>query len=219
MRRLVVVLAAAAVAAAAAASTAASAPAIAYGLQDDAWIQFGPGTVEQRIATLQRLGVRVVRLTVRWDQVEPEQGSFDWTAPDAVLGPLQDAGIEPIVTLYGTPGWANGVRAPNVAPTDGADFATFAAAIAERYPSVHKWTIWNEPNQRRWLSTASPVQYVTRLLNPAYVAIHDASPSSRVAGGVTAPRGGTGGTSPVTFIRGMGRAGARLDAYAHHPTR
>ena len=26
-----------------------------------------------------------------------------------------------------------------------------------------------------------------------------------------------GGTSPVDFIRGMGRAGARLDAYAHHP--
>ena len=34
---------------------------------------------------------------------------------------------------------------------------------------------------------------------------------------MTAPRGGTGGTSPVAFIRGMGRAGARLDAYAHHP--
>ena len=58
---------------------------------------------------------------------------------------------------------------------------------------------------------------MTRLLNPAYVAIHDVSPSSRVAGGVTAPRGGAGGTSPVSFIRGMGRAGARLDAYAHHP--
>ena len=28
---------------------------------------------------------------------------------------------------------------------------------------------------------------------------------------------GPGGTSPVDFIRGMGRAGARLDAYAHHP--
>jgi len=203
--------------AAVASSTAAAAPKIAYGLQDDAWIQYGPGTVEERVATLQKLGVRVMRVTVHWDQVEPEQGSFDWGGTDTVLGALQDAGIEPVVTLYGTPGWANGVRAPNVAPSDGTTFAAFAAAIAGRYPSVHKWTIWNEPNQRRWLSTASPVQYVTRLLNPAYAAIHDVSPSSRVAGGVTAPRGGTGGTSPVAFIRGMGRAGARLDAYAHHP--
>ena len=216
MRRLVATMIAAVVAAAAA-STAATAPKVAYGLQDDAWIQFGPGTIESRIETLRALGIHVVRLTVRWDQVETEQGTFDWTSTDAVLGPLEQAGIEPVVTLYGTPGWANGVRPPNVAPTRGADFAEFAAAIAERYPSVHKWTIWNEPNQRRWLSSASPVEYVTRLLNPAYAAIHDVSPSSRVAGGVTAPRGGAGGTSPVSFIRGMGRAGARLDAYAHHP--
>ena len=127
------------------------------------------------------------------------------------------AGIDAVVTLYGTPEWANGGKGPNVAPIRGADFAAFAGAAAERYPFVHRWTIWNEPNQRRWLSTASPAQYVTRLLNPAYVAIHAASPSSKVAGGVTAPRGGTGGLSPVAFIRGMGSSGARLDAYAHHP--
>jgi hypothetical protein len=40
---------------------------------------------------------------------------------------------------------------------------------------------------------------------------------AKVAGGVTGPRGGQGGMSPVDFIRGMDRAGARLDAYAHHP--
>ena len=42
-------------------------------------------------------------------------------------------------------------------------------------------------------------------------------PRASIAGGATAPRGGRGGVSPVDFIRGMGRAGARLDAYAHHP--
>ena len=126
-------------------------------------------------------------------------------------------GLDAVVTLYGTPRWANGGKGPNVAPLRGSDFARFAGAAAERYPFVHRWTIWNEPNQRRWLSTASPTQYVTRLLNPAYAAIHGASPESRVAGGVTAPRGSSGGTSPVAFIRGMGRSGARLDAYAHHP--
>jgi hypothetical protein len=38
-----------------------------------------------------------------------------------------------------------------------------------------------------------------------------------VAGGGTAPRGGTGGTSPVAFLLGMHAAHARLDAYAHNP--
>ena len=153
----------------------------------------------------------------RWDAVEGTQGTNDWALPDSVLDALQDAGIDAVVTLYGTPRWANGGKGPNVAPLRGSDFARFAGAAAERYPFVHRWTIWNEPNQRRWLSTASPTQYVTRLLNPAYAAIHGASPESRVAGGVTAPRGSAGGTSPVAFIRGMGRSGARLDAYAHHP--
>jgi len=195
-----------------ASGSALAAPGAVYGIQDDAWIEYGNGTVEQRLLALQRLGLGLVRVTVRWDDVERTQGSFDWTHADAVLAPLEAAGVDALVTIYGTPRWANGGRAPNVAPARGADFA-----VAERYPFVRRWTIWNEPNQRRWLASASPVQYVTKLLNPAYAAIHSVSPSSRVAGGVTAPRGGTGGVSPVAFIRGMGRLNARLDAYAHHP--
>ena len=200
-----------------AATSAFAGSSVAYGIQDDAWLRYGPGTVEGRVATLQGLGLDVVRVTVRWDAVEETQDTFDWAGTDAVLEQLHSAGIDAIVTLYGTPEWANGNKGPNVAPIRGADFAAFAGAVAERYPFVHRWTIWNEPNQRRWLSTASPAQYVTRLLNPAYAAIHGASPSSKVAGGVTAPRGGAGGLSPVAFIRGMGSSGARLDANAQHP--
>ena len=77
--------------------------------------------------------------------------------------------------------------------------------------------IWNEPNQARWLRPTTPKTYVSRLLNPGYAAIKRANPRALVAGGVTAPRGGTGGVSPVAWIRGMKAAGARLDAYAHHP--
>jgi hypothetical protein len=39
----------------------------------------------------------------------------------------------------------------------------------------------------------------------------------QVAGGGTAPRGSTGGVSPVAWIAGMHAAHARLDAYAHNP--
>jgi hypothetical protein len=82
---------------------------------------------------------------------------------------------------------------------------------------VKRWLIWNEPNQRRWLRPTSASVYVRSLLNPAYAAIHSATPGAIVAGGVTAPRGGHGGVSPVAFIRGMRATGARLDVYAHHP--
>ena len=42
---------------------------IQYGIQDDAWLEFGPGTLEQRVATFDRLGVPLVRFTLHWNQI------------------------------------------------------------------------------------------------------------------------------------------------------
>jgi len=200
-----------------AAAPAAASDRVQYGIQDDAWLLYGAGTVESRVATLDRLGVDLVRFTVDWSQVERVRGQYDWGRVDPVLNALRARGIRAVVTLYGTPRWANGGRSPNWAPTNGATFAAFATVAAKRYPWVKDWLIWNEPNQVRWLRPTTPHAYVTKLLNPAYAAIKRASGGTRVAGGVTAPRGSTGGVSPVAWIRGMRKAGARLDAYAHHP--
>ena len=187
------------------------------GVTDDAWLMFGPGTVEERAQQLHDMGAEVVRVTLDWRRIEGQEGVFDWEREDAALDALRSQGIAPILVLWGTPAWANGGRAANVPPRSASDFAAFAQAAASRYSWVRRWIVWNEPNQRRWLVPPSPVLYVTRLLNPAGAAIKSAIPSATVAGGATAPRGGKGGTSPVDFIRGMGRAGAHLDAYAHHP--
>ena len=121
------------------------------------------------------------------------------------------------MTIWGTPRWANGGRSPNWVPRSKWTFAGFARRAADRYPFVRNWLIWNEPNQRRWLRPTSPKVYAQTLLNPAYAAIHRATRGAKVAGGVTAPRGAYEGISPVDFIRGLDRAGARLDAYAHNP--
>ena len=213
-RLLVVVLALAALAAPAAAQ---GSPYVRYGIQDDAWLEYGPGTLQKRLDRLQSLGVDVVRVTVDWAAVEPSRGRFDWSTYDDVLEGLHARGIAPLLTLYGTPPWANGGRTENWAPTSGATFAAFARAAARRYPYVRLWAIWNEPNQRRWLRPTSPATYTRVLLDPAYAAIHAVSPLSQVAGGVTAPRGSVGGVSPVAWIAGMAAAHARLDAYAHNP--
>jgi hypothetical protein len=42
---------------------------IAYGVQDDAWLLGGPGTLEERLTTLEELGVDVVRVSLRWNQI------------------------------------------------------------------------------------------------------------------------------------------------------
>ncbi len=188
-----------------------------YGIQDDAWITYGPGSLEERLDTLDRLGIDLVRYTINWHEVEKRQGVREWGSADTILRGLNAHGISAVVTLYGTPRWANGGRSPNWAPTKGADFANFAVAAAKRYPFVQKWLIWNEPNQRRWLRPTTPRTYVTQLLNPAFYALHRARKGIQVGGGVTAPRGAYRGVSPVAWIRGMRASGARLDAYAHHP--
>ncbi len=205
---------------------AAAASGIQYGLTDDAWLMDGPGTLDARVGSLESLGVQVVRLTIRWDQVahvrpaiaaDPDDPAYAWDKDDAVLDALRAHGISVVLQLVGTPFWANGGQPSNVAPTSGSTFAAFATATATHYPWVTRWLIWNEPNQVRWLRPTTAAVYTTRLLNPAYDAIHALIPGAQVAGGGTAPRGSTGGVSPVAWITGMHAAQARLDAYAHNP--
>jgi len=192
-------------------------PAVKYGIQDDNYILNGPGKLTQRLDTIDKLGVDMVRFTIRWDEVERRQGQLNWGRTDQVLRGLNNRRMQVVATLVGTPAWANGGRAPRFAPPSGKDFATFAGAAAERYPFIRHWLIWNEPNLRRWLEPTIPGTYVRRLLNPAYKAIHQANRRALVGGGVTGPRANVGGVSPLDWLRGMRRAGARLDAYAHHP--
>jgi hypothetical protein len=196
---------------------ASASPGLRVGITDDAWLEFGPGTLEERVAGLQELGTQVVRVTLDWREIEATEGTYDWSRDGMLLDALRGSDIEPVVAIWGTPAWANGGRGANVPPRSAASFASFAGGAAERFPWVRRWIVWNEPNQRRWLLPPSPTTYVVKLLNPAAAAIKEAIPRAIVAGGATAPRGGRGGMSPVDFIRGMGRAGARLDAYAHHP--
>jgi hypothetical protein len=185
-----------------------------FGIQDDAWLAHGPGTLDDRLDRLERLGVDVVRFNLHWDRIEADRGKPDWRESDLVLRGLRERRIGAVVGLVGSPRWANGGRTPNFAP-GATSFASFARTAATRYRWVGQWLIWNEPNQARWLRPPSPAVYVRQLLNPAYAAIHAVIPAAKVAGGVTAPRAATGGVSPVDWIRGM--RGARLDAYAHHP--
>ena len=198
------------------ASAAGASSGVRYGIQDDAWLVHGPGTLDDRLDRLDRLGVDLIRFNLHWDQIEAVRGQPVWEDSDAVLKGLQAHGIPAVVGLVGSPRWANGGRTPNFAP-GAASFAGFARAAATRYRWVSEWLVWNEPNQARWLRPTTPAVYVRQILNPAYGAIHAVNPGAKVAGGVTAPRASSGGVSPVAWIRGMRSAGARLDAYAHHP--
>lgn len=223
---LAVVVASLSTAFATTAPGASAASGVRFGLTDDAWLENGPGTVEQRIATLKSLGVRIVRFTLAWNEIapsppavptDPTDQAYEWSQPDAIVNGLRAAGIDVMLQLLDTPSWANLGRGPNYAPTSAASFGAFATAAARHYPWVKKWLIWDEPNQARWLRPTSAAIYTIRLLNPAYAAIHSVIRGAQVGGGGSAPRGSTGGVSPVAWLKGMHAAHARLDAYAYNP--
>jgi hypothetical protein len=217
MRRLVCTGVLAVLGLALAAPSASGAGGVRFGIQDDAWLVHGAGTIDERLDRLERLGVELVRFNLHWDRIEPTRGAYAWSDSDLVLEGLRARGIPAVVGIVGSPRWANGGRTPNFAPGATA-FAGFARAAATRYRWVTQWLLWNEPNQARWFRPTSARVYVRQVLNPGYAAIHSVIPRAKVAGGVTAPRAGAGGgLSPVAFIRGMKAARARLDAYAHHP--
>jgi hypothetical protein len=197
-----------------------------YGLTDDAWLANGPGTVQDRVAELNAIGVHVVRFSLHWDKIaptkpttatDPTDAAYDWSTDDTVLDALHSAGIDVLLQLVGAPKWANGGNPANYAPLSASTFKNFATAAATKYSWVSRWLIWNEPNQRIWLRPTTPAVYTTRLLNPAYDAIHAVIGDAEVGGGGTAPRGSTGGVSPVAWLLGMRKAHAKLDAYAHNP--
>jgi hypothetical protein len=199
---------------------------IQYGVQDDAWLLYGPEAPAKRIQILQQLGVDIVRLTLRWDAVaqsvpadprNPEDPAYHWELYDSILQRLRAADIPVLISLWGTPEWANDGRTPNYLPSDATSLASFAYAASTKYPWITRWTIWNEPNVRLFLIPNSPRLYVTRLLNPAYRALKSANPRNLVAGGVTSPRKTPSGVSPIAWIRGMRAAHALLDAYAQNP--
>src|SRR5262249_43335539 len=127
MRRLLLLLALAA-AALAVAGPAAASTRIEFGIQDDAWLGYGPGTLDQRLDRMQQLGVALVRYNLQWSQIatrrptqarNPNDPRYNWALPDAILDGLHARHIDVVVGLVGSPRWANGGQSSNWAPTHG----------------------------------------------------------------------------------------------------
>jgi len=144
-----------------------------FGIQDDAWLEIGPGRLSDRVAKLDRLGLDVVRVTLSW----PARGAARRRAASPRPAPrrhdLGDARL--------------GERRQRAERRSaaGSRFQRFVQTAARRYPFVTHWIMWNEPNKATWLKPASPRTYVTRILNPGYGGLNAVDRRDKVAGGVT----------------------------------
>ena len=129
-----------------------------YGLQDDAWLVYGPGTLDERIDRA-RPDRRRRSSASRSTGTRSRSVRGERRLGQRRRGPrgLRDRGIAPVVTLYGAPRWANGGRAPEL----GADvWVRRSPPSRPRPPNAIRlrelWLVWNEPNQRRWLRPTTP---------------------------------------------------------------
>jgi hypothetical protein len=230
-----------------AAPTAVAAERMWVGFHDDPsfrWV----GDRRARVEGAAQSNATIMRLLVQWNLVAKTRPAspanhldpaYVFDDIDEAVRAAQDADQEVILTVSGTPRWANGGKNPNVMPTRLSDFTSFSRAIASRYsgrfvgfPFVRFFSVWNEPNLQLFLSpqfnargrSVAPANYA-KLAAAAYSGIKAGNPRAQIAIGETSARGsdrpaGLRPThTPGKFAELVAKANPRLrfDAWSHHP--
>jgi polysaccharide biosynthesis protein PslG len=168
-------------------------------------------------AAITDIGAQWVRLTILWNEGEPQQkGSYNtktlnkW---DKAVATAQAAGANIVATVGRSPSWASGSTNQYMPPQDPADYADFVSFLANRYEGkVDVWEIWNEQNSTRFWPTGPDAAEYTRLLQAAYPAVKAADPAALVAFGGLA-------YSDFFYVGQAYKAGVKgyFDIMATHP--
>ena len=249
MRRLGGLLVTLGLAAATLAAVASGADRMWIGFHDDPVLRYDGGRAEAMDVARGTNNAVILRTLVEWSAVAPTRPAnaadpFDpayrFDDLDEFVRNAQTRGMEVLITLWGTPGWANGNQKRQVLPTNVADFRNFARAVASRYsgryagfPFVRFYTIWNESNLATFLvpqfdakgNIVSPRNYARRAA-AGYAGIKSGNARAQVAVGETSSNGRdkrragqTDTVAPGTFMQLVAKANKRLkfDAWGHHP--
>ena len=238
-------------AAAFAPSSALAEPKMLIGLQDDPTLRWRPDR-KAAFGLAQRAHVGIVRTTVYWNRIaetrprnaaNPFDRAYRFSDLDEFVRNAGLHGMEVMLTIWGTPKWANHGKGANHAPAKLADLRKFARALANRYsgrhpgyPFVRYYTVWNESNLGLFLSpqynsrTKKPVapKIYANIYRAAYAGIKAGNPRALVGLGETSARGrdrylGEKGVqeteSPGNFAKLLSKQRPRLkfDAWSHHP--
>lgn len=145
---------------------------------------FAPSVYQEQMDRLDALGLNWVRLSIHWAMIEPVENSLQLDSLDAVMSAMQSRHYNILAYMVGSAPFAANVPA-GAAPSDQyppKDFNVFAQRmqmLAQRYPQVNTWQVWNEPNIV-WLPKEDPSAY-DQLLSTTSTAIRAAVPDKPVA--------------------------------------
>ncbi|MGA9702119.1 beta-galactosidase, partial [Pseudomonas sp.] len=126
------------------------------------FLWFSPARYQMQIDRLKALGLEWVRLDLHWDQLEPVENQYQVATLDQLVGNLQTNQLKSVFYLVGSAPFATTAPAgapyqDQYPPKDPNVFANRMALLAQRYPSVNAWQVWNEPNLLGfWRPVADP---------------------------------------------------------------
>jgi len=148
-----------------------------------AQFQYFPQPVyEKQMQRLDELGLDWVRLTIHWAMIEPEENQLQLAPLDGVMQAINAHKLKTLAYLVGSAPFASSVPEGAEAndqypPKDFNVFAQRMQMLAQRYPQVNVWQVWNEPNIM-WMPQADPDAYY-RLLTTTVDALRAQLPGSR----------------------------------------
>ncbi len=171
-------------------------------------------TRQHTIEQLKYLGVKALRIELKWSEVAPAPTSaaepsfqatnpvsYDWGNYGTLLPEIKKLGWPVLLTITGpAPRWATANRkAPYITRPDPKDFEEFTTAVAREFGSeVSTYSIWNEPNESvfllpQWNSNG------TSASGRIYRGLYQAGYAGLQAGALAHPKVLFGETAPVGY--------------------
>ncbi|MGC9399569.1 MAG: hypothetical protein ACP5HM_10595 [Anaerolineae bacterium] len=144
------------------------------------------------------LGLGWVKQQLRWDDVQPNSETFDWSKYDPVVAAADEMGLKLLLSVVKGPKWTNDYASndpdPNVSapPADLTLYTEFLGKLVERYKGrVHAIEVWNEQNLAREWDNAEGInaERYTEMLRLAYQTIKSRDPNIIVISGALSPTG------------------------------
>ena len=193
--------------------------------------RFAPEQLSSVTAGLQANGIRYVRQSFSWAEIEPAPGEYAWDRYDAIVEALNRRSISPVAVLHGSPSWIRspaGATAVDAPPADLAAYERFVGALASRYgdevPFIQLWDLPNRPSH--WGNASADAMAYVSLLAVGSNAARGANPNAVVLLAELDPFPGPGGINDLQFLRQVYNAGgsaffdivaARVDGGARTP--
>lgn len=117
-----------------------------------------PERVRFLVEKMQENGLRLIRLFMVWDDLEPQKGNWNFCLYDVCFETAWLYGMKVVPTLMAVspPGWMRLTRGPqSTADLDDPSFWNgpahdYVCSVVQHYaahPALHSWILWNEPSR------------------------------------------------------------------------